>query len=82
MKTTLEMSDLLFREAKATAATRGQSLKELITRALRRELQLRPPATPAKAASVMRSVRAVATANASNWKSPLDAVAAVREQRR
>jgi hypothetical protein len=38
MKTTLELPDALFREAKATAARRGTSLKALFTEALRREL--------------------------------------------
>lgn len=34
MKTTLELPDVLFRKAKATAAERGQSLKEFVTEAL------------------------------------------------
>ena len=34
MKTTLELPDPLFRRAKATAAERGQSLKEFVTEAL------------------------------------------------
>jgi len=34
MKTTLELPDQLFRKAKATAAERGQSLKEFVTEAL------------------------------------------------
>lgn len=33
MKTTLEMPDDLFRRAKATAAKRAQSLKQLVTAA-------------------------------------------------
>lgn len=40
MKTTLELSDQLFRRAKATAAERGQSLKEFVTEALRDKLAL------------------------------------------
>ena len=43
MKTTLELPDDLFVEAKATAALRRISLKTLFTRALEREL--RPQAT-------------------------------------
>ncbi len=43
MKTTLELPDDLFVEAKATAARRRISLKTLFTRALEREL--RPQAT-------------------------------------
>ena len=38
MKTTLELPDGLFRKAKATAAERGQSLKEFVTEALRDKL--------------------------------------------
>jgi hypothetical protein len=37
MKTTLEMPDKLFRRAKATAAQRGQTLKQLVTAALEQE---------------------------------------------
>lgn len=40
MKTTLEFPDPLFRKAKATAAERGQSLKEFVTEALRDKLVL------------------------------------------
>jgi hypothetical protein len=38
MKTTLDIPDDLFRELKATAALRGQSMKELITQAVKKEL--------------------------------------------
>ena len=38
MKTTLEIPDPLFRKAKATAAERGQSLKDFFTDALRDKL--------------------------------------------
>lgn len=34
MKTTLELPDSLFRKAKATAAERGQSLKDFVAEAL------------------------------------------------
>jgi hypothetical protein len=40
MKTTLELPDQLFRKAKATAAERGQSLKEFVAEALRDKLAL------------------------------------------
>jgi len=40
MKTTVELPDQLFRKAKATAAERGQSLKEFVTEALRDKLML------------------------------------------
>jgi len=82
MKTTLEMSDLLFRAAKAAAARRGQSLKALVTGALERELKLTRQKPAPKASSYLRTVRAVASANAAAWQSSLDAVSAVREQRR
>lgn len=45
MKTTLELPDPLFRKVKATAAERGQSLKDFVTEALREKLA----ADPAKA---------------------------------
>jgi hypothetical protein len=38
MKTTLDLSDRLFRKAKAAAAERGQSLEEFVTEALRDKL--------------------------------------------
>jgi len=38
MKTTVEIPDALFRKAKATAAERGQSLKDLVTEALQDKL--------------------------------------------
>lgn len=51
MKTTLELPDLLFRRAKATAAERGQSLKDFVTEALADKLNRREgqaaSATPA-----------------------------------
>jgi hypothetical protein len=42
MKTTLELPDQLFRKAKATAAERGQSLKDFVTEALRDKLNDAP----------------------------------------
>jgi hypothetical protein len=39
MKTTLELPDPIFRRAKATAAERGQSLKDFFTEALREKLE-------------------------------------------
>jgi len=38
MKTTIDLPDPLFRQAKATAAYRGISLKSLISRAVEKEL--------------------------------------------
>ena len=39
MKTTIEVPDALFRQAKATAAARGVTLKHLFTEALREQLR-------------------------------------------
>ena len=41
MKTTVEIPDPLFREAKAAAARRGVSLKEFFTEAVRQQLRRR-----------------------------------------
>jgi hypothetical protein len=38
MRTTIELPDTLFRKTKATAALRGSTMKELIVRALEREV--------------------------------------------
>lgn len=38
MKTTIDLPDPLFRRAKATAATRGISLKTLVTNAIEKDL--------------------------------------------
>ena len=39
MKTTIDLPDVLFRRAKATAAVRGVSLKSFITRAVEQSLE-------------------------------------------
>lgn len=39
MKTTLELPDDLFRQTKATAAMRGESLKDFVTEALHAHLE-------------------------------------------
>jgi len=50
MKTTLEILDALFRKAKSKAAERGQTLKDLVTDALRDKLAAdasrKPPGEP------------------------------------
>ena len=43
MKTTIEVPDELFRQTKATAALRGESLKEFVTAALRAQLERQAP---------------------------------------
>ena len=47
MKTTLELPDPLFRRAKAAAAERGQSLKQLVAEALSEKLSSPEGRTPA-----------------------------------
>jgi hypothetical protein len=81
-KTTLEMSQTLFRRAKATAASRGQTLKQLVTGALEKELGLSEPNFVASASRALRMVRQLAKLNADSWQTDHDSVAAVREQRR
>ena len=46
MKTTIELPDRLFAEAKAVAARRRSTLKALITHALEREIRFAPLAPP------------------------------------
>lgn len=46
MKTTLEIPDELFRRSKATAALRGESLKDFVAGALRERLEHLPPGAP------------------------------------
>lgn len=43
MKTTLEIPDDLFRQAKATASLRGESLKDFVTEALQSHLERQTP---------------------------------------
>ena len=49
MKTTIEIPDDLFRRTKATAALRGESLKDFITGALRERLDLQAGRTAPEA---------------------------------
>jgi hypothetical protein len=88
MKTTLEMPDKLFRRAKATAAQRGQSLKQLVTVALERELA--GPASGAKTSkrkraevkAMMRELKKISKRISAVWPEGVSAVDAIREQRR
>ena len=50
MRTTIELPNALFRRTKATAALRGSSMKDLIVRAIEREVGPRP-SKPAKSQS-------------------------------
>ena len=54
MKTTLEIPDDLFRQSKATAALRGESLKDFFTEAIHTHLERQ--ATEASAQQGWRSV--------------------------
>ena len=51
MRTTIDLPDPLFKEAKSVAALRGQSLKEIVVTALRRELRHGRAAPAARARS-------------------------------
>jgi hypothetical protein len=50
MKTTIEIPDPLFRRAKARAAERGQSLKDLVAEALQEKLAGQAAAAPGEPA--------------------------------
>ena len=88
MKTTLEMPDGLFRRAKSTAAQRGQSLKQLVTTALEKELAEPSPRTGAprrrraEADKFFKELKAISKRISASWPEGVDAVEAVREQRR
>jgi hypothetical protein len=60
MKTTVELPDAIYRQAKAEAALRGRKLKDLIEEGLRLVLDA-PPATAARRdlAGLMQSSRGV-----------------------
>jgi hypothetical protein len=67
------MSETLFRRAKATAAGRGQTLKQFITGALEKELGSSESGTIVSASAALRKVRQLAKINAASWpiKTPL-----------
>jgi hypothetical protein len=54
MKTTIEIPDSLFRKAKATAAERGQTLKEFVTDAVQEKLSGRTERSGAVSPSWMQ----------------------------
>lgn len=88
MKTTLEMPDELFRRAKTTAAQRGQSLKQLVTVALERELAGPAPGAStskrkqAEVAAFLRELDKISKRISAVWPEGVSAVDAIREQRR
>lgn len=47
MRTTIDLPDTLFRQTKATAALRGSTMKDVIVRALQREVGGGRPSKPA-----------------------------------
>jgi len=56
MKTTLEIDDALYREAKAFASLTGRKMKDLVTEGLR--LALQPPPQPESKAKASRKLAA------------------------
>ena len=88
MKTTLEMPDELFRRAKTVAARRGQSLKQLVTTALERELAAPAPGIKssrrkqAEVEASLRELERISKAISAAWPEGVSAVEAIREQRR
>ena len=90
MKATLEIPDELFRRAKTTAAQRGQSIKQLVTVALERELAGPGPAPKARSskrrqaevAAFLRELDKISKRISAVWPEGVSAVDAIREQRR
>jgi hypothetical protein len=76
MKTTLEIPDELFRQTKATAALRGESLKDFITEALEAHLKRR-----SGEASALRGWRSVFGKARREEVAPVDAVIAEELER-
>jgi hypothetical protein len=82
------MPDKLFRRAKATAAQRGLSLKQLVTAALERELAEPAPGTKsskrkrAEIEASLRELERISKAISAAWPEGVSAVEAIREQRR
>lgn len=86
MKTTLELPDDLYRQAKALAALKGQTMKDWLTALLRRELESPAPARDAGDAAAVDGFNAeldrLCERVSAGWQGPQDAAQAVREQRR
>ncbi len=87
MKTTIEIPDDLFRQAKAAAVARGMTLKQLITGAVEHELGQVIDKGDQEAASqrAMRfatEIERLAQDNASEWKSGKSAMQQLFEDRR
>ncbi|MBA2659012.1 MAG: hypothetical protein H0U72_05560 [Nitrosospira sp.] len=90
MKTTIEMPDDLFRQAKAVAALRGQSMKQFVTQSIMASLHnpINAPSIPDGAADTVaadtfsRELATLAAQISTAWQGPHDAETAIREQRR
>lgn len=86
MKTTLELPDDLYRQAKALAALKGQTMKDWLTALLRRELESPAMARDAGDTAAVDAFNAeldrLSERISAAWCGPQDAVQAVREQRR
>jgi hypothetical protein len=76
MKTTLEISDDLFRRAKATAALRGESLKDFVAEALQAHLEQQPAGS-----SASRGWRSVFGKARREEVEPVDALVAAEFER-
>lgn len=83
MKTTIDMPDDLFRQAKAAAAIRGQTLKQLVTVAIERELSTHRTIADAGPSTedFLEEIHAFAHANAVAWKTRKSAEEAVADMR-
>jgi hypothetical protein len=85
MKTTLELPDDLYRQAKALAVLRGQTMKQWLTELLRRELEasVAPVADRLQEDEAFgRELDRLTGLVGQHWQGEQDAVAAIREQRR
>ncbi|WP_126445453.1 hypothetical protein [Sulfuricystis multivorans] len=90
MKTTLELPDDLYRQVKATAALKGQSVKDWLTNLLQREVgagasaikDMDETSRRKEAEAFVAELERLAAEVAPRWQGPQDAVAALREARR
>ena len=82
MKTTMEMPDTLFRKAKAIAALRGQSLKELVTTAITREVGESSSRPTASIEEWLKEYQGLGRRIETAWKGGKSAVQTLHEMRR
>ena len=86
MKTTIEIPDDLFRQAKATALSRGMTLKQLITGAVEHELGQTmdkgdQESARQRAMRFVTEIGRLAQDNAADWKSTKSAMQQLFEDR-